>query len=387
MDQQLRRRQRALFVFFFLPGVALASWVTRTPEIRDAIGASVAQMGLVLFGMSMGSMAGILGSGRIVSRFGTRFASLLGLWLVFVSLLAIALGVIWGSQLVAAVGLGFFGLGMGVAEIGINLDASQVERLVGRPVLHTLHGCFSLGTLCGALVGLSLISLGVAVRTHMLVMAVLVAVMILIFRGGMVAGFGIGSARRVDMAGGRPVWRDPRVLLIGMIVFAMALAEGSANDWLPIVMVDEHGFSQASGSLIFVGFAAAMTVGRFGGGFFLHRFGATNVMRVCAALGAAGIGYIALGSTPWMAGVAVVMWGIGASLGFPVALSAAGRGGEGAVARVKAVAIVGYVAMLVGPPGLGMVGESYGLRVALLIVMALVAGAFCIAPAVGPERD
>ena len=57
-------------------------------------------------------------------------------------------------------------------------------------------------------------------RTHMLVMAVLVAVMILIFRGGMVAGFGIGSARRVDMAGGRPVWRDPRVLLIGMIVFA-----------------------------------------------------------------------------------------------------------------------------------------------------------------------
>lgn len=181
--------------------MALASWVTRTPEIRDAIGASVAQMGLVLFGMSMGSMAGILGSGRIVSRFGTRFASLLGLWLVFVSLLAIALGVIWGSQLVAAVGLGFFGLGMGVAEIGINLDASQVERLVGRPVLHTLHGCFSLGTLCGALVGLSLISLGVTVRTHMLVMAVLVAVMILIFRGGMVAGFGIGSARRVDMAG------------------------------------------------------------------------------------------------------------------------------------------------------------------------------------------
>ena len=39
--------------------------------------------------------------------------------------------------------------------------------------------------------------------------------------------------------------------------------------------------------------------------------------------------------------------------------------------RVKAVAIIGYVALLVGPPALGFVGHAFGLRGAMLIVAGL----------------
>ncbi len=57
-----------------------------------------------------------------------------------------------------------------------------------------------------------------------------------------------------SMAEGVPFYRDIQLLLIGVVVLAMAFAEGSANDWLPLLMVDGHGFSPTSGSLIYAGF-------------------------------------------------------------------------------------------------------------------------------------
>lgn len=41
-------------------GLGLASWVTRTPAVRGAVDASTAQMGLILFGLSIGSIVGVL---------------------------------------------------------------------------------------------------------------------------------------------------------------------------------------------------------------------------------------------------------------------------------------------------------------------------------------
>lgn len=385
MQQEVRHRTRALFAYFFVPGLALASWVTRTPEIRDAVGASVVQMGLVLFGLSIGSITGILVAGRIVGRHGTRFTAALGLSLVLVSLVTVALGVVLGSQFVTGCGLAFFGLGMGKAEIAINLEGAEVEKLTARPVLHKLHGCFSLGTLCGALIGLGLVALRVPVAAHMVLIALLALAMVLRFYRDIPARQGLRTNADRSRGASGQIWQDPRVLLIGVIVFAMALAEGAANDWLPIVMVDEHGFSAASGSLIFLAFTAAMTAGRFGGGHLIARFGTAGVIRACAILAGIGVAYIIFGNNPWLAGVAVLFWGLGTSLGFPVALSAAGTGGGDAAARVKAVATVGYLAMLVGPPSLGFIGEAYGLRLALLVVAALIAGASLVAPAVRPR--
>ena len=63
----LRRRCWALFAFFFLPGLLLASWASRTPAIRDLLGVSTAGMGIVLFGLSVGSMSGVLCSGKLLS--------------------------------------------------------------------------------------------------------------------------------------------------------------------------------------------------------------------------------------------------------------------------------------------------------------------------------
>lgn len=388
------RWRLALFAFFFLPGVSMASWVTRTPAIRDRIGASIGEMGLVLFGLSVGAMTGILVSASLVSRFGTRPVTQAGLWLVVASMAAVSLGVVLGSQALVACGLGLFGLGMGVSEIAINVDGAAVEGLIRKPVLHTLHGCFSLGTVCGALVGLGLTRMAFPVEWHLSVIAALGAAVILAFQGAVPRGTARETREATTVAEsgagrrhGSP-WRDRRLAWIALIVLGMALAEGAANDWLPILMVDEYGFSQAAGSLVFLFFAAAMTVGRFGGGYFLRRFGRAAVIRGSACLGALGVATVIVADTPILGGLSVILWGLGASLGFPVALSAAGDSGPNPAARVKVVAMGGYVAFLVGPPLLGFVGEHHGLRAALGIVLAMVAlaglAAFSVRPA--PSR-
>jgi hypothetical protein len=62
---------------------------------------------------------------------------------------------------------------------------------------------------------------------------------------------------------------------------------------------------------------------------------------------------VIVAASPVPAGAAVLLWGLGASLGFPLALSAAGESGPDGTARVSLVAVIGYVAFLVGPPGHG----------------------------------
>lgn len=395
MSHSIQQRRLALFAFFFFPGLAMASWVTRTPAIRDALAVNIAEMGLVLFGLSVGSMSGILISGVLVGRYGTRPVALTGLWLVVAAMTTLALGVVLASPFVVALGLGFFGFGMGISEVAINVDGADVERITGKPVLHALHGCFSLGTACGALIGIGLTAVAFPVQWHVAAVALVGLPLIPYFIRYIPHGLGksarLKNASLEEAAGeGRrrraSLFQDPRLMLIGIIVLAMALAEGAANDWLPILMVDEYGYSPSSGSLIFLGFAASMTVGRFGGGMLLQRYGRAAVIRASAIVGALGLALVIFAGDRIVAGFAVLLWGLGASLGFPVALSAAADSGPNPAAQVKAVAMVGYVAFLVGPPFLGLIGEHFGLRNAMLCVLAPVLIAALLAPAIDQRK-
>ncbi|MFF7051500.1 MFS transporter [Streptomyces griseorubiginosus] len=380
----VRRRRQALYLFFFLPGIALSSWVTRTPDVRDQLGASTGQMGLILFGLSVGSMLGILCSGRLVARLGTRPVILLGTVLIVAATGVIGAGSAAASALLVTTGLFLFGAGIGAGEVAVNVDGADVERITGRPVLPTLHGCFSLGTVIGALAGMTATAAEVPVSWHLGGVALVATGMLLHASRALVGGVGLSTGIRTaePVKGAAPqVWKDRKLLLIGAIVLAMALAEGAANDWLPLLMVDGHGLDATAGSLVYVGFAAAMTLGRFCGTYFLVRFGRAAVVRASAVSGAVGLVLVIFSDNVVIAAASVLFWGLGASLGFPVALSAAGDSGPEQTARVSLVAIIGYVAFLVGPPALGFLGDHYGLRSAMIVVLVFVASAILIAPA------
>lgn len=388
MNPSIRQRRGALYALFFLPGVAMSSWVTRTPAIRDLIDASPAHMGLVLFGLSVGSMLGILGSGRLVSRFGARRVIAAGVSLLILGMPAIGAGALLGQGWLVACGLFLFGSGMGSAEVAMNVEGADIERITRRPFLSGLHGFFSLGTVIGAAAGIGFTAAAFPVPWHLgIVCLTSIAVFALAIRA---IPDGTGQRASADAGAaaprGRSLWLETRLLLIGLIVLAMALAEGAANDWLPLVMVDGHGFGAASGSLIYTAFALAMTAGRFGGGWFIARFGRARVFCASAVLGTLGLAAVIFLDHPVLAGSAVILWGLGASLAFPLAISAAGDSGPDAAGRVSVVATIGYIAFLVGPPVLGFVAEHSGLRGALIVPLVLVALAIFLSPAVGDQR-
>jgi cyanate permease len=90
---------------------------------------------------------------------------------------------------------------------------------------------------------------------------------------------------------------------------------------------------------------------------------------------------------PWVAAFGAILWGLGSALGFPVGMSAAADDPKTAAARVSAVATIGYLAFLVGPPAIGFLGDLVGLLNALLVVLVLVAiGAIVSNAAREPER-
>ena len=116
-----------------------------------------------------------------------------------------------------------------------------------------------------------------------------------------------------------------------------------------------------------------MTIGRFAGHSLIVRLGKQGVLLASVVTAALGIALVALVEQPAIVVAGVALWGLGASLGFPVAISIAGDDPDRPAERVGAVATAGYVAFLVGPPGLGFLGEHYGLRAAILVVVALLA--------------
>ncbi|MCB5190882.1 MFS transporter [Methylobacillus arboreus] len=386
---QTMQRRRALFMFFLLTGLAVASWVTRTPAIRDQLEVSIAEMGLILFSISVGAMTGILSSGKLVQHWGTKPVIRTGMLLLLLGLGVMAAGLSWTLTLVVALGLMLFGLGVGVAEIALNIEGAEVERITQKPALAMLHAGFSLGTFLGGIVGIGLASVEFPVTWH-IGLTTLYGIPITLWALQAIP-HDIGK-EAVTPAGmpnktGQPFkpWQDWQLMCIGLIVLGMALAEGSATDWIPILMVDEHHFNATIGSMIYTGFAGMMALGRFSGHYFLTRFGRVSVVRASALLGVAGIGMVIFASHPYVAAAAVLFWGLGTSLGFPLAISAAGDTGSHPTARVSVVATAGYIAFLAGPPLLGFLGEHFSLRHALLVVLFFVGLAFFLARAVSPR--
>ncbi len=390
--EEALRRRLALFALFFVPGLSISSWVTRTPAIRDLLQASTAEMGLVLLGLSVGSMVGILSAGPLVARFSTRPVMVLGTALIVLSMPTIGFGASLSQSGVVTAGLLLFGLGMGGVEVALNVEGADVEQALDKPVLPALHGSFSLGTFVGAVAGIAFTATDYPVLNHLLIVSGIDLLILVVAIRQISLGVGktdrAGGASGAAPRGGLGVLvRDGRLLIIGAVVLAMALAEGTANDWLPLVMVDGHGFDPAVGSAIYAVFAASMTVGRFGGGWFIARYGRAAVLCASAIAGAAGLAVVIFIDNQVAAGAAVVLWGLGASLGFPVALSAAGASGPHSAKRVSFVATLGYVAFLVGPPVLGFLGEHFGLRSALIVPLALVLAAALLAPRIAPRRE
>ncbi len=374
------RARTAVVIAFVANGLAFSSFISRTPAIRDALGLSPAQLGLLLLCLSGGAVAGLPLSGPIVHRFGAGRAVLYGTLAVTCGLTLLAVALLTATVWPAAVGLVLNGLGTGVWDVAMNVEGAAVELRLGRSLMPRLHAAFSLGTVTGAGVGAASAATGVPLAVQVIAVAALVPVIAVIitrrFLPHVIEPVTAETAQRGS--GALQAWREPRTLLIGLMVLAFAFTEGSANDWIALAFVDGYGTSETVGAVAFGCFVVAMTVGRLVGGSALERFGRVPMLRVTAALALAGLLLVLLGGSTPIALVGALLWGLGASLGFPVGMSAAADDPQRAAVRVSVVSSIGYCAFLAGPPLIGLLAEDAGILRGLFVVLgALVLGLLC----------
>lgn len=380
--QQIIAWRNSMFVVFGLCGLGLASWVSRVPAVRDALGASTAEMGVLIFGVALGSIIGLLGSSHLIARVGARRALAICLTVGPLGFIVAGVGASFGpSFAVVFIGLTIFGAGLSVSDVAMNVSGAANERVLGRSIMPIYHAFFSIGTMIGAALGALAEFIGLPIVAHTAIIAV---VMVLTAHLALrsvqhenILEVGENAVADDDHSkswqGRLSIWRDPRTLLIGLIVLGMAFAEGSANDWLALATVDGYLVANEVGAIMFGVFVTAMTLGRLFGVFILDRFGRVPVLRGSALLAMVGLViFIFGGPNIWVAVLGIVLWGLGSALGFPVGMSAAADDPKTAAARVSAVATIGYVAFLIGPPLLGFLGENFGLLNSLLVVLVLV---------------
>ena len=389
---QLIGWRNAILVIFALCGLSLAGWLARTPTIRDLLHASTGLMGWLAFGVAVGSIVGLTLSSHVLAHFGPRRTILACQFTMAAGLLVAGIGAsVLVSAAVVLLGLSIFGLSMGMCDVSMNVDGAANERALGRSVMPLFHAAFSGGTMLGAALGALAEHLRTPVSLHMgVIAAVLLVGSTLSVRHLAPHPDAVQSDSGGKAGGWRSrmhIWTDRRTLLIGLIVLGFAFTEGSANDWLALAMVDGHGVSNTTGAFFLGLFLTAMTVGRILGVRAIDKFGRVAVLRFTAGLSVVGLVVVIFVPNPWVTVTGVVLWGIGASLGFPIGMSAAADDPATAAARVSAVATIGYCAFLVGPPVIGFLGEHIGLLHSLLLVLILVGIAGLCAPAARePER-
>ncbi len=283
-------------------------------------------------------------------------------------------------------------MGIGAWDVSMNLQGTVVERHLGKAIMPRFHAGFSLGAVAGAGLGALAAGVGVPVGWHVTAIVVGSAVAVLTLVGFYLPDGAMTAPTSTD----RPAtshrrralaaWTEPRTLLIGVMVLAAALTEGSANDWLALSVVDGFDSSEALGALAFGVFVAAMTAMRFAGTSLLDRYGRVPILRLCAALALAGLLLFGLAPTLPLAMVGVILWGVGAALGFPVGMSAAADDPAHSAARVSVVSSIGYIAFLAGPPLLGVLADHVGYRTALLAITAPLVASLLLSPAAAPPN-
>ncbi|WP_448640478.1 MFS transporter [Geodermatophilus sp. URMC 63] len=383
-DVRVRRARTAVAAAFIVNGFAFASWISRVPAARDTLDLSAAGLGLLLLCVAAGSTLALPATGPVVHRTGTARGVLAAAAVATVGLLLLAGGLGLASVPLAGAGLALVGVGVGGWDVAMNIEGADVERRLGRPLMPRLHAGYSLGAVAGALLGALAAALAFPLPLHLLLVAALsLGAVGVATRAFLPRGTGEGTARERGSGVGR-AWREPRTLLVGLMTLGFAFAEGSANDWLAVALVDGQEVREAVAAAGFACFVAAMTAVRVLGGGVLERWGRVRTLRVGGATAVAGLLLFVTAPALPLAVVGAVLWGAGAALGFPVGMSAAADDPALAAARVSVVSSIAYTAFLGGPPLIGVVAEATGVLDALLVVVAVLVAALLAAGATRP---
>ncbi len=411
-----------LLLLFALLGLSFSSWLGRFPTVREALGLSTAELGVVLLAGAVGSLIFVTNAGALVEKFGGRTILTVAAFGISIAFFLEGLGPTIGDVRVLAIGVFLNGAFVALTNVPQNVETAAVERRVGRSILSHFHAAYSIGAVIGSLIGAACSALEVPLILQMSVTALLTLVVRIaliprvvldtqlhpetrwkradqarrsrvekaeikagVLESNISQGFSAQlKARKQSLGHALGAWREPRTIFLGLIIFAASLSEGSANNWLSIAVVDGFGRSEAMGAITLGLFLTAMTLVRIFGPRFIDTYGRVTVLRISTVASVLGLLSFGLGPHLGFALFGVVLWGMGAALAVPIVISGASDDPLKAAARVSAVSAFASIASLAAPPVLGLIAENTGARIALTTITVFMIASFLVSKSVRP---
>lgn len=372
--QSAVRGRWAVAAMFLINGFMAGSWAPQIPLVLTRLSITESTLGLLIFCFGIGALISMPWCGWLMARFGQRpVLSIFGLLQAFGLLLV----VLSPSVAVSAVTMVAFGAFIGCTDVAMNAATVTVERKLGKAVMSSMHGFWSLGGFAGGgLGGFMLQSLGPL--THAVIVAVLA------FGVAAVAVPNIlrdperpADAERKKV--GLSVPTSPTPYLLGLMAMFLFVSEGAVLDWGALYMTQEKGADLGVAGLAYAFFAGAMALMRFVGDSVRNRFGGVLTLRVCSFLSAVAMFAAALAPTPFLVIVAFAVCGLAVANTVPIVFSAAGNlPGISSGAAMSVATTMGYAGILFAPSSIGFVAEATGfspvfmaLSGLLLVVAAL----------------
>jgi MFS family permease len=270
----------------------------------------------------------------------------------------------------AAVAMYIFGGTIGACDVSMNANAVTVEKKLGRAIMSSSHGFWSLGGFVGGgLGGILIQNWGhLAHATIVSVAAIAIAAVALRY---LVADLPVAHEHKKFS-----LPRNPAVYIIGVMALLTMNSEGAVLDWSALYLRQELGSDIATAGFAFGAFAGMMALMRFVGDGVRNRLGAVMTFRISALVSAAGMLVAGLSPWPWLAIAAFAVSGLGIANTVPILFSAAGnQPGVNPGAGVSVVTTMGYSGILAAPSIIGFVGERTGFApvfVAIAIILLLI---------------
>jgi len=310
------RALASVAVQFFLNGAVFASFVPRLPEIRERLGLSLDQLGVML---TLGAMIGLvasMASPAIIHRLGTRRALIALVILMLVGLVIVGFA---STPVLFLIGFSAILMADGVVDVAMNLQGSWLSARRHAPVMNRLHGFWSLGTVAGGLVAAQAAASGVSLRTQLIIVAVVLAAALVFVGRGLL---------QVDEGGDEPdavdgvVPKRTRARWIMLIVLAVSggfalTVELVSSDWAAFRLSEDFDTSLGFAGLGFVAFSVGMTTGRLFGDAMLVRFGDALLFRGAIVVSGIGLAVAAFAPHEFLVLPGYSIAGVGISVFFP----------------------------------------------------------------------
>ena len=371
-----------MFAAFFLYAFAIGGFFPRLAELQRSMGVSEGALGLGLIGAACGTLFSLSFAGRLIERVGHRFTllALLPLLPLFYALAAHANG-----ALTLFIGLLPAGLCIGAIELVVNLEADRVEHQRGRRIMNRAHAFWSFGFFGAGLLGALAAWLAVPPTWHLAGVVLLSALL----TGVLLSDFEAAphrSGSSVEPAH-HFAWPTPAIWALVLFTVSGMVLEGAGIDWSAIYMRDVFAATPFISGLAVATGALTQGLTRYVADGLVERHSPVATARALLAVLALGTLMVSFAASPAVAMLGFGLMGVGTSVVFPLAMSAAAqRRDRSAATNVAALAQISFVSFLLAPPLLGFVAEHLGIRWAFGLGLPLLVLSLAVSSALrGPS--